>query len=246
MDRSRSGRFSFNQYNNAGREAQMIIFDMYKKNEVSIREKLYTLLKKITATITTTSVGTEFTINHINYPTDYHYLSFLDLLVDGERAYVKPINNNELNPLLLCSFRKPSNSKVYHLEDSTGWTLYRGLGGTLAGELNYLIAPANYTIGTESDLINEGTGVLVNATSYICTAPSTHNSVNYNPGDQFTSANTNLTSGQVILASKTLTSNLPDVMHEDLARTMAQILQGGISAYDKSAFADKISKQAEQ
>ena len=97
-------------------------------------------------------------------------------------------------------------------------------------------------MGVESQYINAGTGVLTNATSYIATEESVHNGVTYQIGTQFTSVNTNLTSGQVIKASNTTTIELPEKCHDQIAKMAAEILLGTVSAFDNADFTEKESQ----
>lgn len=242
MDRSRNARFSFLQYAMAFREVQMWYFDKYKKDEIGVRDNLYTLLKYVNPTITTIgapSLSQNLTINHINYPSDYHFFSSLLNYVDGALIETKPTNYNQLSNLLLDTFRKPDNKRCYYLEDSTGWRILRGYGGAYTNELVYLISPSEWSIGTETDLIDEGTGVLTAGLSYVATAESVVSGFNYQAGQQFIALSNNLTSGQVIPSSVLVDSNLPDTVHEELARIVASRMQGSV----KDAFGASFSAQ---
>lgn len=239
LDRSRSSRYSFNEYNIAFREAQMQLFDQFKSDEKGVSENLYTLKTDSTPAVTVSSVGSEFTINHINYPADYHYFQVLNVYVGGVLAEMADVQENELNRLLQNEFRKPTNKYIYKREDATGWKLYRGLGGSVTAELTYLKAPSDFYIGNEADLIDEGTGVLTFATSYTAVEESVHGGVTYNPGDTFTSTSTNLTSGQVILTATLVDSNLPDTVLEDLCKMVANLMSGSSSDFTKAAFVEK-------
>lgn len=239
LDRSRSPRYSFNEYNIAFREAQMQLFDKFKSDEKGVSENLYTLKTDSTPAVTVSSVGAEFTINHIDYPTDYHYFQALNIYVGGVLAEMSDVQENELNRLLQNEFRKPTNKYIYKREDATGWKLYRGLGGSVTAELTYLKSPSDFYIGNKSDLIDEGTGVLVFATSYTAVEESVHAGVTYNPGDVFISSNLNLTSGQVILTSVLVGTNLPDTVEEDLCKMVANLMSGSTNDYSKAAFVEK-------
>jgi len=77
---------------------------------------------------------------------------------------------------------------------------------------------------------------------YIAVEVSVHNGVTYAEGTQFTSANTNLTSGQVILAANTTTCELPEKCHDEIAKMAAEILLGVTKDYEASAFSEKETK----
>ena len=117
--------------------------------------------------------------------------------------------------------------------------MYRGIGGTPTCELTYLKAPSDFYIGNESDLINEGTTVLTFGTNYTAVEQSVHNTVTYNPGDQFNALNTTLTSGQVIPTSVLIDSNLPEQIQEKMCWIVSEILSGNISDFNKTMFLEK-------
>lgn len=251
-NRTHSSRWYRSEKNKAVNDAIMkkidSITDTAKQNQLNgidriqkFRDELYTLLKKSATGVT--AVGTIndiITEEHINYPADYQTFAALTLTIAGNTTYARDTTYNERGPMLECSFRKPNNKKPYFLEDSTGLTVYRGIGGTTSVvKLDYIKRPVDFNMGTESQLIDAGVGVLTNATSYIATEVSVHNGVTYSEGTQFTSANTNLTSGQVILAANTVTCELPEKTHDEIAKMAAEILLGVTKDYEGSGFAEK-------
>lgn len=241
LDRSRNARFSFFQYAKAFREVQNWYFDQNRKDENLVRDNLYTLIQYSNPTITLISqnLAQDLTINHINYPADYHYLLTLVNYIGGTLIETKPLNHNQLSNTLKDSFRKPSNERCYVLEDSTGWRILRGYGGAYTNELTYLVAPSEWSIGTETDLIDEGSGVLTIGVNYTATAETVESGVNYQAGQQFNAVSANLTSGQVIPTSVLVDSNFPDGVQEDLCRRVALFLSGSV----KDAFAVQFTSQ---
>lgn len=208
------------------------------------RDELYTLIK--TSATAATNIGTYNTdvyINHVDYPADYQTFAALTLTVGGNTTYGRETTYNKRGPLLECSFRKPTNKKPYFLEDATGILIYKGDSSTItSSKLDYIKQPTAFNMGLESQYIDAGAGVLTNATAYIATEESVHNSITYQPGDAFTSANTNLTSGQVVLAANTTTIELPEKCHDQIAKMAAEILLGVVSSFENSAFAQKESQ----
>ena len=241
MDRSRAPRFSLLQYNMAFREVVMAFFDEHRKDEIGIRDNLYTLLTTATPTVTTTTTTSTYTISHFNYPSNYHFFNNLQVYVDGELARVLPIKGDEINPVLLDSFKRPSNTKIYQKEDATGYSLYRGVGGTCTASFEYLKAPAEPYLGNDSDYIQTG-GTLVFGTSYTVFDPSVVAGVTYNPGDVFTASVTTLTSGKVIPTSILVDCDLPDTVHEDIAKMVAEYMSGSVENFNKAAFSEKLTK----
>lgn len=242
MNRSRSSRFSFNDYNIAFREAQMQMFDMFKDDPIGIRDNLYTLKTDVTPIVTVSSVGSTFTVNHINYPSDYHYFGYLNIYVDGVLAKVSPMDDNRLNDILQNSFTQPTNKYIYQLEDSTGWKFWRGLGGTITAALSYLKEPSEFYMGNEADLIDE-TGTLTFGVNYTVVEETVYSGVTYNPGDDFTAVALSITSGQVIPTSVFVNTNLPTVVQEDLCKMVANLLAGETTDYNKAAFVEKEVKK---
>lgn len=260
MDTTRNARFNFTDYSKAVNDAiEKFVIDQFGneanqgaysfQSNQQIRDNLFTLIKTATPTITTgTTITTDYgasTPNHINNPTDYFCLIAIQTLIGGITTYARPTTYNELLPLIEDSFKQPTNSRPYYIEDATGYNIYRGTTGTLTtATLTYIKEPATYSCGTEGQLIDDGVGVLTIGLDYIATQTSVNAGTTYNPGDQFTAAGTTLTSGQVILASNTTTCDLPEKTHEDIAKMAAAILSGTVSDFNRSAFAGKEAKDA--
>jgi hypothetical protein len=256
LDVTRNARYPFADYNRAVPEAtEKFLDDMFGDLNLKkvygfqrfqqLRDNLYTLIKVSNPTITVESTvtnryGESFIINHINFPADYRELGCIQTLLGGFTDYAKPTDYNSIGPLLNDSFAKPSNTQMYYNDDATGYKIYRGSTGTLTQiTLTYIKEPNEFSIGNESLLISAGAGVLTNATSYIAVETSVHNGITYLPGTQFTTANTNLTSGQVILSANTVPCELPEKAQNDIAKIAAAILSGVVSDYNRSAFVDK-------
>lgn len=246
MDVSRNGRFFYSDYNNAFNNAVQNYMDKCIGDETErdpmnfqwnqqIRDDLYTLIATSSPSITNgTVVNNKYfsaTSSHILFPADYYDFISLNVLIDSFTDYSKPIRYDQAGPLLKDSFRHPTNLKTYFCEDSTGLTVFRGVGGTFtSATLNYIRQPAAFSVGNESLLINAGTAIS-NSTSYIATEISVQGGVTYQIGDQFTSSSIVLTSGQVILTSNTTSLDLPLKAHSDVAKIAAEILLGVTSNY---------------
>lgn len=246
MDVSRNARFYYADYNNAFGNALQNYMDRRIGDETErdpmnfqwnqqIRDDLYTLIANASLSVTNgTVINNKYysaTPSHIIFPTDYYDFISLNVLIDGFTDYSKPITYNQLGPLLKDSFRHPTNIKTYFNEDSTGLTVWRGVGGVFtSAALEYIRQPAPFSVGNESLLINAGTAI-VNGSIYIATEISVQNGVTYQIGDQFTTSGTTLTSGQIILASNTQTVDLPLKAHSDVCKIAAEILLGVTSNY---------------
>lgn len=213
------------------------------------RDDLYTLIKSATPTVTNlTAITTDYYttgVSRITNPTDYYTLISWNTTVAGIQTFARPITYNELGPLLEDSLKYPTNKRTYYLEDATGYKFYRGTTGTMTVGIEYIKTPATYSMGTDAQLIDAGVGVLTIGLSYIATEVSVQNSVTYQPGTQFTAAvSTTLTSGQVILASNTTTCDLPDKVHEIIAKMAADILSGVVSDYTRAQSIEKQVKES--
>jgi len=214
-----------------------------------VRDDLFTLIKSATPTVTnltaiTTNYGTTG-VSRITNPTDYYELISWTTTITGIITFAQPTSYNGLIPLLEDSLKHPTNTYPYYLEDATGYKFYKGTTGTLVVGIDYIKTPATYSMGTDGQLINFGAAVLTIGLSYIATEVSVQNGVTYQPGTQFTAAvSTTLTSGQVILASNTTTCDLPDKVHEIIAKMAADILSGVVSDYTREQYLSKEVKES--
>lgn len=251
-DLTRNARYFFSDYEKAFNDIVKIYVDNQfagKNGQNGFqfvqegRDNIYTLIKTISPTITngtviTTRYGT-YTPSHINYPADYYDFISLDVLIDGYTDYCRPTDYNKEGPLLDNSFMKPTNQKTYYNEDSLGWHIWRGVGGVFtSANLTYLKNAQPFILSTESNLINAGTAI-VNGSVYIATEESIQNNIKYVSGAQFTAVGTTLTSGQVILASNTQTTDLPEKVQETLCKMASDCLLGVSANYNASAFVEK-------
>lgn len=244
LDVSRNARYERWQYDNSINSAIKNIIDSITgtpENPISnfqttqtYQDALYTLQKTQSAAPTA---------NIALYPADYRSLDSIFATIGGVSYFCKPTNQNKLGPLLIDSFRAPSDTKPYYIQDTTGFRILHGAGTVTSVDLNYLKTPAVVTIGKQSQLILAGTAI-TNALSYIAVDISVQNGVTYNIGDQFTAVGTVLTSGTIILASNVVNTDLPEKVQEQIAKLAASILNGTVSDFPKSAFAEKQASQS--
>lgn len=260
LDATRNGRFPFETMsaavNDAIRKFIDNIFGDIEDKKVygfqaiqQVRDDLFTLIKASTISPTTlsnvtTDYGT-FGVNHINNPSDYYDFIAARTLISGVSTYARPTTYNELGPLLEDSYKWPTNSLPYYLEDSTGYQIYRASTGTLtSAEMTYIKTPQVFSMGYENQLINAGVGVLTLGADYIAVEQSVNLATTFQSGQQFTAASTTLTSGQVILASNTTTTDLPSKVHEIIAKMAEAILSGTIADFDRYSFSEKEVKES--
>jgi len=212
------------------------------------RDNLYTLIKPATLTVTALSnIVTDYGstgVSRITNPTDYYDLISWTATIAGLTTFAQPTSYGALIPLLEDSLKQPTNKHPYYLEDATGYKFYKGITGTLAVDINYIKTPATYSMGSDNQLIDAGIGVLTANANYIATEVSVNLGVTFQPGDLFTASSTTLTSGQVILASNTTTCDLPDKVHEIIAKMAADILSGVVSDYTREQYLSKEVKES--
>lgn len=247
-DLTANARFKFPQYDKAVQDNVRIFIDQIcgdKSNRgisesQAIRDNLYTLIKTATPAITVTGTTTtdlgSFTVNHFNNPADYYTLDSLSTLISGISKPAKPTTYGQAMVFMNNIHMQPTNTKVYYHEDATGVVLYRGTGGTFTSvTLSYIKTPAVFTLGKESQRISEGVGVLTIGLSYIALEDGTvQNGVTYNSGTQFTAAaTTTLFAGEVILASNTTTIDLPDKVHDRIAKMASDTMLATVSDIQK-------------
>lgn len=245
-----NARFEFSEYNIAFNNAiQQFIDDKMGDEQQrmpenfqwiqSIRSDLYTLIKTSSPTLTDGSTVTNryYSVKPTTFPfpTDYYDFILLQPVISGITSYSRPTDYNEIGPLMENSFEHPTNEKTYYNENSAGMTIWRGATGTVASAtFTYIKQPAVFSIGTESNLINTG-GTLTNALVYYATEISVYNAVTYAIGASITGTGAALTSGQVILSTNTVTTDLPERVQEDLCKKCSVVMLKNIGMYDEAA-----------
>jgi len=214
-----------------------------------LRDDLYPLIKTNTPTLTSgTSITTPYYTTGVTtfpFPADYYGFISLTCITSAKTIYARPTSYNELGPLLEDSFRHPSDTKIYFNENATGMTIYRGTTAPTSGILTYIKEFTEYSCGSETQLINGGPAVtLTNAAVYYATELSVYNGVTYQVGATITGSGVQLlTSGQVILASNTTPIELPDRVHDLIAKRAAATLLLTTANYPASQAVASIDNQ---
>lgn len=191
-----------------------------------VRDELYTIVV-LSSPITPSS-------DIAAYPNDYRHLLSLSALINGTEREVVPATYDELKQINENIFTMPNNKYPVCTQTATGYKIYYGQGNTLGNVfMVYLKHPAVVSRGLPSQEISAGSGVLANGVSYIVVEDGTvHNSVTYFKGQTFTSANTDLASGAVVLRSNTVDCDLPDVLHQEVVNKAAAIMEGWVDEFD--------------
>jgi hypothetical protein len=246
-DRYKSARFADSNYMDAINASVNSMFKdktdnkkqfrrySFQSNE-QVRRELYTLIK--TSTIVPTAN------KNVVYPIDFYYFGNMYTTVDGNVVYCKPTNLNEIGPLQVDPFRKPTPKKTYYIENKVGLDVYFGTGTFTSASLTYLKTPDLVSIGTESDKIYPGGAVLTVGDDYIVYEDCEHDNTIYYAGSIFTATLTSLTAGIVIPTSVIVDCDLPENVHDEVCKMASEIMNGTIEDYNKSVFLQKeIEKQ---
>ncbi len=235
IDRTRSARHTDRAYYNAINGAILkIVKDRVApiraqrnysvQSSERIRDELYTIVTSATGS---TSGG------HIPRPADYFYYLLAYVTINGTQQYCRPTSYNELGPLKRNPHRRPSVTKPYVNENTTGIKVEFGTTGTLSTyELWYVKNPATVSIGEERDKITTG-GALTNTVVYYVYEQAVYNGTTYYPGETITGTGATLTSGIVIINTKIVNPDLPDNMHEEICDKAAMLLSLNIEDYNK-------------
>ena len=190
-----------------------------------VRDELYTLI--VSATITPAA-------DIAAYPAaTYKHLLMMSALINTVARPVRARTYDEYQELILNSFAAPDEENPIFLQESTGFKLYYGSGNTLGDvTLYYMKHPAVVNRGLPDEEISSGTGVISSGVDYIVTTDATiHNSITYYIGEIFTSADTNLAAGSVVLRSLTTDCYLPDTAHKEVIDEAATIMEGWVDDY---------------
>jgi hypothetical protein len=162
------------------------------------------------------------------------YKHFLQMLVtlDGIQTAVKSVSFDEISGYLNNTYTKPDADSPVITEDENGFKVYHGSSTLTSSDLTFLKTPAEVTSGLERQKISAGSGVLTAAATYIVIVDgTTHNSTSYERGETFAAANTNLTTGKVVLRTNTIDTDLPDTAHKEIVNRAAAIMEGWIDEF---------------
>ncbi len=237
IDRTKSPRFNDNNYYEAINQSIKLILNdrvenikKHKRYSVQssqrLRNELYTL---VPPTVTITPTG-----NVVAFPPDYFYLLAMQNTVNGDTNVCWPTDFNESGLLERNPFKRPKSYKTYYQENNAGWVISLPLNATFSASLvDYIKLPKTVYIGTDSNKIFAGAGVLTTTSVYIVYDEVVHNGVTYYEGQTFTAANTNLTSGTVILNSIIVNCDLPIILHDEIIRGAGAIMNGTVEDWQK-------------
>ena len=189
-----------------------------------VKDELYTLVISSVLTVVSDVAA---------LPSDYKHTLMVKAVINGVEQVVQPVPFDQLQERIDNVFTEPNAENPIYTQDSSGLTLYYGSNNTLGDvTLIYMKTPAVVTRGLPDEEIPAGTGVLTNATDYIVIEDETiHDSVTYYTGEIFTSANTDLTAGTVVLRSNTTDCDLPSTSHKEVIDKAAAIIEGWVDEF---------------
>jgi hypothetical protein len=246
-----AARFTFAEYNLAVNDAIIEFINEQLGDEAglnplgfevtqAIRDNLYTLIKTGSLTVAngTAITGRYYTVIPTSgaFPTDYYSFVSLATTVNSKTTYARPTTYNQDGPLFEDSFKVPTDKEPRYLETATGLTMYRDSTATMGAALTYIKTPATYSCGSETQVITTG-GAIANGSAYYALEVSSYNSNTYQIGASFTGTGSapTLNSGSAILTSNTTACDLPDKVHERIAKWSAEKLLASIGMASEAA-----------
>lgn len=248
MDSEKSPRFKKLQVDKAINSAiSDIVLDRYDnirkdKKEYNfqssqrLRDELYTIVKRDN----TVSISDDFV--KVLTVTDYWLLLSLKASISGSWIDATPITYDERNIIEQDPFTRPSLTypeRIYRIESSEGVEIVYGDTGVLiAADMYYIQKPVKVNIGTEVSMpgtaIAGGTSVISYIDGTVLTQDGSGDTVTLNEGEKITLKPANdwtLTSG--IVFKDFVETDIPEMLHEEIARKAASILSGNVENYNR-------------
>lgn len=203
-----------------------------------IRDNLYPLIKTSNPTVTDGAVvvGEYYSSipTALSLPTDYDTFALLQYTIAGITRFARPTDYGQIGPMLDSSFSHPTNKYARYNESTSTMTLWRGTTGTVSSALlTYIKIPNTFSIGQDNQVLPAGT-VLTNAITYYALETSVYNAITYYMGDIITGTGAALTSGQAMLVSNTTNLELPNKVHERIAKNSARKLLRSIGMLEQA------------
>jgi hypothetical protein len=212
-----------------------------------LRDELYSIVKEAPALTVASDI---IALTQI---TDYWLLLAMRVDISGKVINTIPLTYDELNIVEIDPFVRPSivyPERVYRIESSEGVKIVFGDTGSLvSGHAYYLMKPAKVNIGTEiSDTVTE----ILSETKIIAYVDSAYDLYAVGGGiigsgtlaeeEEFTVPvdpvkYIKLTSG--IVFKDYTDTDLPDMLHEEIARKAAAILSGNVENYNREKSLEK-------
>ncbi|MFH0866523.1 MAG: hypothetical protein V1904_10015 [Bacteroidota bacterium] len=207
-----------------------------------VRDELYTLVK-IKSPMTAT--GNAYPI--AQFPTDYKYGLVMKVLINSVEYWALPYMYNMKPVMNLDPFERPKldyPSRVYFMQDATGFTLYFGTTGVLGnGTLDYLKLPNTCVYGIERDSTYVGPA---GGIACIAIEPLVYAATSYAIGATFTLAvATSITSpvGGPAFVTGFTNSDMPATLDEEIMKRASSLMLMSISDYNKEAVIERSSKE---
>lgn len=237
------------RYNNIRQKQKEYAFQTSQR----LRDELYTIVQQETGL---TAVNNVISLASI---TDYWLLLALEVTISGKVINTIPLTYDEKNIIEIDPFVRPSimyPERVYRIESANGIEIIFGDVGTLAtGHAYYIKKPAKISIGTE---VSNGSTTFQNGEKIIAYVDSTVTIYNYlihvedvdlleeeeytiPVGPGYTAF---VVSG--IVYKNYVDTDLPDMLHEEIARKAAAILSGNVENYNKAKSLENDIKNTDQ
>lgn len=248
-DRTKTARFSDEQYTDAINEASMAILkervepirtrgNYSAQSSQRLRDELYTLISAPTTIVPAANV--------VAYPTDYYFYLLLYATLSGTSTLCYPADYNTIGELKLNPFTRPSATKPYYNEFTSGLRIESGgVISATSSILTYVKMPVKVSIGFERDKVVGGATLA--AIVYYVYEDAIHSATvttgsgatvtagqTIHAGETFTGTVAALTSGTIIPTAKVVNSDFPENMHEEICTRAAAFMQGTVEDYRKN------------
>lgn len=225
------------RYNNIRQKQKEYAFQTSQR----LRDELYTIVEEDDALVATGDILS------IASMTDYYLLLSLEVDISGRTINTIPLTYDEKNIIEINPFLRPSITypeRVYRIESAEGIKIIFGDTGTLvSGHSWFLKKPAKVSIGTEvSDTVTHILSA-VKVIAYVDTTLNLHSitggvisSVDLLEEEEYTIGGdpvkyARLVSGIVFITPTE--TDLPEILHEEIARKAAAILSGNVENYNR-------------
>lgn len=220
-----------------------------------LRDELYSIVKEASDL---TVVNDIIALTQI---TDYWLLLAMRVDISGITINTIPLTYDELNIVEINPFIRPSivyPERVYRIESSEGVKIVFGDTGSLvSGHAYYLMKPAKVNIGTEINSsatnILPGTKIIayVDSVLHIFSegSASPHEYTLLEEEEYENPSGTNVDYIQIhsgICFINYTDTDLPDMLHEEIARKAAAILSGNVENYNRESSLEKDIRNNDQ
>ncbi|MFA5036924.1 MAG: hypothetical protein WC479_07085 [Candidatus Izemoplasmatales bacterium] len=200
----------------------------------NLRDQLGDLVKQTSAIVAAGNL-----LPKTLFPADYRHIVSTSIRVDGKDYWAVPTTYDELRTLEVDPFSQPTieiPAQVYYTEQDLGLVVHWGTEGVLqSGYFYYIKHPAQVNYGTEYD----STHTFVVGNIVIAIEITVYNGVTYQIGQEITivAGFLTITSGTVVIGYTN--TDLPLLLHEEIALSAAQLGINITENYNKGTILER-------